>query len=192
MEKPKDLKSDSYWRSFCQQAAIDKDSLKLHRGATSWRNLGGAYRAEPWLYEALSALTGRAKRTALNCCDTALELWVEEPAERSQMLLLRGLIVAHALGDPRSGVIDVHSAGQEAPPWLRPLIAKQLADLQPKAEASRIRKPRAKQAPEYDSEYVALIGSTVSTPRPKQMDHDVQDADLIELWRLLEMACLFG
>lgn len=131
----------------------------------AWRADGGASTPEAWLADVASALLHRQPRTAVHCCDMALHLWVERPGDRDVLHFVRGLLVAHHVGDPRSAVDDLGRAA-EGPAWLRDGARAEAELVRELAAASRVRKPRVRPAPDHDPGYAGLIASGASSPRP--------------------------
>lgn len=129
----------------------------------AWRADGGASTPEAWLADVASALLHRQPRTAVHCCDMALHLWVERPGDRDVLHFVRGLLVAHHVGDPRSAVDDLGRAA-EGPAWLRDGARAEAELVRELAAASRVRKPRVRPAPDHDPGYA---GSSRRARRPR-------------------------
>ncbi|MGV9292495.1 hypothetical protein [Amycolatopsis sp. NPDC003676] len=165
----------SWWREQCAALLGDGDWHQLYTTAMSWRNDGGAYLPEAWLMDVCSALLHRQPKTAVHCCDLALQLWVERTGDRAVLHFVRGLLIADHLGDPKSALDDLVLAA-DGPGWLG---GEDLDRVRAAAATSRVRKPRAQPAPGYDRAYRDLISTSPSLPVPEPLP---EDGARPELW----------
>lgn len=146
-----------------------------------WREDGGAYTPEAWLMDVCSAMMHGEPKTAVHCCDMALNMWVDRSGDRNVLHFVRGLVVADHVGDPLRAVDDLEQA-THGPDWLRDEANNDLARVNRLAAGSRVKVARVGPAPAYDPDYVELIWSLDPTARPPAPDPMPVDGERPELW----------
>ncbi|MFB7211541.1 hypothetical protein [Streptomyces sp. NPDC056255] len=172
----------SWWREQCLELLDADDWYGLYRTAMAWRvGGGGSSTPDAWLMDVCSALLHRQPKTAVHCCDMALSVWVERPGDRAVLRFVRGLLIADHVADPLRALDDLDHA-LYGPKWLAEQAAPELARVTEEANRSRVGKPRAAPAPEWDPDYRDLILSQSPDPVPSPAGPLPPDGAVPSLW----------
>ena len=151
------------------EALAKRDWYSAYRWAKGWISSGGgAWTLDPWLVYAASALMQRQPRQAIHSLDLALKTWIDAPPDRAILLWARGEILLRWLDDPKTALLDLREAANDAPAWLRADAVASLTASERDAPKSRKPKPSVELRPAYMGDHIDR-GVVAPPPGPRSV-----------------------